>query len=168
MTFSALFNRPPLFKEDRGAAKLTLMLLVSLLLGACNDSVSTEKPGPAIVISDAWVRDVPPQAKMTAAYLKMSNRGDNVRQITAVSSPAFGSVTLHQTTMTDGVMRMRPAEDVTIEPGGTLSFEPGGLHVMLGMRRDGFVASEPVELLFRFANGNTVSTFATIQAQSAE
>lgn len=164
MNFNACLNSMP---AARGWAR-ACALLTLLLLGACGAEISPPEMGSAITISDAWVRQVPPQAKMTAAYLKMENSGQKSRRITGVSSPEFGSVSLHQTTMTDGVMRMRPANDVTIDAGSSLSFEPGGLHLMLGMRSDEAAESGEIELLFSFADGETVSTRAAIQAQSDE
>ena len=38
---------------------------------------------------------------------------------------------MHETSMTDGVMRMRPVDTLDIPAGATVAMSPGGLHVML-------------------------------------
>ncbi len=68
---------------------------------------------------------------MTAGYLRLANRSDRPIRITSVKSPQFARVEMHETVVSDGVARMRPIESLTVGPGETLRFEPGGRHLML-------------------------------------
>ena len=48
-----------------------------------------------------------------------------------VTSPEFGKVELHETTVEDGVARMRPLDSLVVPPGETVVLERGGKHLML-------------------------------------
>lgn len=69
------------------------------------------------------------------------------------------SVEIHEMTMTDGVMRMRPlAGGIAIPPGGTAWLRPGGTHLMLIGPAGPFAQGEnvPVTLCFERAGEVTV------------
>ena len=77
-----------------------------------------------------WTR--PAQAGMNGVgYLTLANVGKKPIKLVAVESPAAKSVTVHQSSMTGGVMAMRPVTDLTIAPGAKVEFAPGGYHLML-------------------------------------
>jgi copper(I)-binding protein len=78
-----------------------------------------------------WTR--PAQAGMNGVgYLTLANVGAKPVKLVAVESPAAKSVTIHQSSMTGGVMSMRAVTSgLTITPGGKVEFAPGGYHLML-------------------------------------
>lgn len=122
----------------------TAAALAAFLLAAC----SGQPAPPAIEVEDSWVRGTAAGQSMTAAYMTISNRGGPDRLI-GVASPA-GTASIHSTTTENGVVRMRPAGDVEIPAGSTVSLEPGGIHVMIsGLNRPLEVGqSVPLELAF--------------------
>ena len=65
------------------------------------------------------------------AYFEIENRSGKPISIAGISSPQFASSTIHETTLIDGVSSMRAVEQVSVERNSSVSFEPGGLHVML-------------------------------------
>ncbi|MBT8093030.1 MAG: copper chaperone PCu(A)C [Gammaproteobacteria bacterium] len=73
---------------------------------------------------------------MRAAYLALTNNTNETIQITRVASDAFANVELHETTVVDGVARMRALPRLEIPAGGTVRLERGGKHLML-MRPSG-------------------------------
>jgi copper(I)-binding protein len=77
-----------------------------------------------------WTR--PTQAGMNGVgYLTLANVGKTPLKLVAVESPAAQSVTVHQSSMANGVMSMRPVTGLTIAPGAKVEFAPGGYHLML-------------------------------------
>jgi periplasmic copper chaperone A len=124
---------------------LSALALAALLAGCAPEPAppasAPAPPPPAVpalpadatgpVISGAWVRSVPPTARMTAGYLTLFNPGPEDLVITGAGSPLFGAVELHGTVTEDGVARMRHQETVTVPAGEAVRFEPGGLHLML-------------------------------------
>lgn len=105
--------------------RLRSLLFVSLLAGCTLDS------GVALVADDVVITTPRPGTSMTAGYLQLANRSDRPIRITSVKSPQFARVEMHETIVSDGVARMRPIESLTVGPGESLRFEPGGRHLML-------------------------------------
>ena len=84
-----------------------------------------------IEVTDAWARPPIGQARNTAAYLTLVNRGSEPDRLLGASTPVAGKAELHTTTREGDVMRMREVQNVELKPGASVSFAPGGLHVML-------------------------------------
>ncbi len=103
-----------------------------------------------VEIRRPWTR--PAQAGMNGVgYFSLANVGAKPVKLIAVESPAAGSVTIHQSSMTGGVMSMRPVTGgLTIPPGGKVEFAPGGYHLMLmGLTRAQALGGKvPLTLVF--------------------
>jgi periplasmic copper chaperone A len=153
--------------------RLTILALAALLWGCAPDPAPPASPpapaetaaqpatdGPAV--TDAWVRQVPPAARMTAGYLNIHNPGPAELVIVGVESPLFGSIELHGTVMEDGVARMRHQETVAVAPGETVRFEPGGLHLMLMQPVDGIPSSGTIEMSLVLDNGERLEFIAPV------
>lgn len=82
-------------------------------------------------ISDAWIKNLPAAVPVRAGYMTIHNPQTQAVSIVALRSESFASVEVHRTLMQDGMMRMEPVPDLTINPGETLQLAPGGLHLML-------------------------------------
>ena len=77
-----------------------------------------------------WTR--PAQAGMNGVgYLTLANVGTKPLKLVSVESPAAKSVSVHQSSMANGVMSMRPVTGLAIAPGAKVEFAPGGYHLML-------------------------------------
>ncbi|MGH8090766.1 MAG: copper chaperone PCu(A)C [Rudaea sp.] len=84
-----------------------------------------------VVVENAWIRAAPPGATMLAGYATLRNTGDAPLVVTGASSVDFGDVSLHESVNENGVERMRPLGEVSIAPGASVVFAPGGKHFML-------------------------------------
>lgn len=80
-------------------------------------------------IIDPWTPEAPP-GRMMAGFMGLHNASDIPIALIDARSPQFGHVEIHTMVMEDGVMRMRRLDQLVIEPGETVSLEPGGLHLM--------------------------------------
>ena len=103
-----------------------LLIALVLVLAAC-----TEKSGPPVVASNIIVTAPAPGMPMAAAYLDITNQSGTAIRITSVTSPDYELVEMHETTIEDGVARMRAIPALEIEDGDTVTFERGGKHLML-------------------------------------
>jgi copper(I)-binding protein len=86
-----------------------------------------------------------------AGYMTLTNEGDAVVTLLGARSDAVPRVELHTTEVdASGVARMIEQERIEIAPGETVSFEPGGLHVMfMGLTEPLEIGDRvPAELLF--------------------
>jgi copper(I)-binding protein len=68
---------------------------------------------------------------MSAGFLVLTNNTDEAIRITSVTSPQFGSVELHETTIEDGIARMRKMDALLVPARGSVTLERGGKHLML-------------------------------------
>lgn len=105
------------------------ILPVLLLVAGLTACGTTEEP--PVVVSNLEITAPLPGSGMSAGYLEITNNGGDTLRITRVDSPEFGKVAIHQTTLEDGVARMRPADAITVPPGQTIALERGGMHLML-------------------------------------
>ena len=97
-----------------------------LVLAACS-----EHDGPPVVADNIVVTAPAAGMSMAAAYLDITNQSGTTIRISSVTSPNFELVEMHETTIEDGVARMREIPALEIEDGVTVSFERGGKHLML-------------------------------------
>jgi copper(I)-binding protein len=118
---------------------MRFFLLLSLaLLAACGS------PQPPLVATDVEVTPPMPGRQMSAGYLVLTNNTDEAIIIDGVRSPQFGAVEVHETTLEDGISRMRRIEELVVPAHGSVTLERGGKHLML-MRAQG--SGETVTLL---------------------
>lgn len=112
--------------------KLVKTLALGLVLSAATQGVLAHdyEAGP-LAIDHPWARATPPGAPVAGGYLTITNTGTEPDRLLGGSSDAAEAVEIHESTITDGVARMRPAEDgIAIAPGETLRLEPGAAHIM--------------------------------------
>lgn len=106
------------------------ILLLSAMLAACGAQE------PPVVVSDVEITKPVPGRHMSAGFLVVTNNTDAAIHITSVQSPQFDSVEIHETTVTDGISRMRELEELLVPAHGSVTLERGGKHLMLMRPRD--------------------------------
>mgnify|MGYP002064231026 CR=1 FL=1 len=101
------------------------LYLACVLLAACGS------PQPPLVASDVEITRPMPGRHMSAGYFVLTNTTDSPIRITAAASPQFGMVEMHETTIEDGIARMREIEELVVPANSSVTFERGGKHLML-------------------------------------
>ncbi len=116
-----------------------------------------------IVVSNAWIRTPVGQANTTAAYVTLHNDGSTDDRLIAAAVAGVIKTEVHRTTTSeDGVMRMRPADRLSIPAGQTVSFKSGADHLMLvGLTRP-LQTEDQVPLTLTFENGGEVTVDALV------
>ena len=115
-------------------------------------------------IDHPWSRALPPVAPTGAAYLSISNHGDTADTLLGAKTEVADKVEIHEHVHADGVMKMQRVESLTIEPGATVTFEPGSYHLMLFNLARPFAAGESYPLTLKFANAGDVDVQVNVQA----
>jgi len=103
-----------------------LPALLALLLGACGGAANAP-----LVASDVEITRPMPGMQMAAGFLVLSNNTAAPIAITRVSSPQFEAVEIHETTITDGIARMRRLDELVVPARSSVTLERGGKHLML-------------------------------------
>lgn len=100
---------------------------------------------------------------MGAAYLMITNNGDDADRLVSVSTDVAEVVEIHEVTMTDNVMEMSPLHDgLEIPAGESVSLEPGGYHIMLIGLTKSLIAGEDYELTLSFEHAGEVTVTVPI------
>jgi len=105
--------------------QLSFIVLLALLLMAC-----AEGQAP-LSVSNVIVTQPVPGMAMSVGYFELTNNSRQAIDITHIISPDFASVEMHETVIENEVARMTPLGTLILQPGETVSFEPGGKHLML-------------------------------------
>jgi len=114
-----------------------------------------------VTVADPWVRASVGQTSNTAAFMTLSSA--QAARLVRAESPAAGRVEVHESTVVDGVMRMRRIEAVEVPAGTPVRLQPGGLHVMLLDLRRGLKEGDKVPLTLHFeVNGTPQDLVLTV------
>lgn len=122
---------------------------------------------PGLHITDPWVREAPPAARVLAAYMVIMNNGAADVAITAASSPQFGRIELHSTRMENGMARMVKEEQIVVPAGGSVSLKPGGMHMMLFDPSEAISAGKQVMITLQTATGDSIMVHAEVRKGDA-
>lgn len=120
--------------------------------------------GLAVELTDGWMRALPPGQPTAAAYLKVTNPDAAPVRLVAASCEDAERVEIHRSSQVDGMWRMRRIDGVDIPAGETVSFAPGGTHLMLmGLARP-LLQGDSLSILLEFDNGETLPARIAVQA----
>ncbi len=111
-----------------------------------------------LVIKQAWSRATPGGAKVGGGYLTIENKGTTSDRLIGGSADVAGKVQVHEMSMNNGVMTMRPVEGgLLIEPGKTVKLTPGGYHLMLLDLKGPLKQGEKLPVTLEFERAGKVS-----------
>ena len=111
-------------------AALSAAALASALLFSQAATAHEFKQGD-LTIGHPWSRATLPGAKVAAGYLTVKNAGSTPDRLISVAADIAGKGEIHEMTVKDGVMNMRPVTGgVEIPAGGEVKLEPGAYHLM--------------------------------------
>jgi periplasmic copper chaperone A len=122
-----------------------------------------------LVISQAWSRATPGGAKIGGGYLTIENKGSVPDRLVGGSADVASKVEVHEMSMKDGVMTMRPLEKgVTIEPGKTVKLAPGGNHLMLFDLKSPLKQGEKLPVTLEFEKAGKVRISLDVESVGAQ
>jgi len=140
-----------------------------LLLVAATCAVATTPqlyPLGELIIGKPWSRPTAAGMPMGVAYLTITNNGSAPDALIAASTPAAARVEFHQTTISGGMARMRPVTEIAIPARGTVTIEPGGIHLMLVDLGSPLEAGKLVPLVLEFRKAGRITVQLSIEAQT--
>ncbi len=123
-----------------------LLVLLCLPMAACARDCAPQ-------VKDGWIRLMPGGMPMQAGFGRIDNACAMPATVVSASSPAYGSVELHESKVVDGVNRMREIPELRIAPDGAAVLQPGGLHLMLMQPKATLKPGSRVAVVFKLKDG---------------
>lgn len=139
-------------------SRKTWIVSVLLALG----SISPAMADGGMTVTQAWARATPGNVKTGAIYLTATNNGASADRLIGASSPAAEKAELHEMSMDNGIMKMRPVKSLAIAPGKSLVLKPGGYHVMLTGLKAPLKEGDTVPLTLQFEKAGAIAVTAQI------
>jgi len=149
-------------------AILVVVLVIAVVL------LRDEDEAEALEVSDPWVRATialddrqmgndSEMSPLTGAFMTIRNTTDSADRLIGASTDVADVVEIHETTIEDDVMRMRPVDGVEIPAVGSVELKPGGLHIMLlDVQRD-LEPGQTVTLKLDFESGRSLVVDAPVR-----
>ena len=110
-----------------------------------------------VTIDHPWSRPTPPGTPMGVGYLVIVNNSKKDITLTAAETPRAGHVSIHESLMKDGVMRMQPVKGgLKIPAGSKVELKPHGYHLMLEQLKEPLKAGERLPLSLNFDGAETI------------
>ena len=108
---------------------LVFVLAIVFLLSSCAAQATQ-----GMEVRDAWARPAV-QGGNGAVYFTIRSSGTD--ELVGVVSGVAQAVEMHESLMSGDVMEMHQLQSVPLKGGEEVTFEPGGLHIMLiGLKQD--------------------------------
>lgn len=146
-----------------------LAAALTLYLAALTPAMAEEVKAGDLVITQGWSRATPGGAKTGGGFLTIENKGAAPDKLVGASADVAGKVELHEMTVNNGVMKMRPVEGgLTVEPGKTVKLAPGGYHLMMTDLKSPLKQGEKVPLTLQFEKAGKVTVTLDVQGIGAK
>lgn len=144
--------------------KLVTALLLSLSSLTASLSAQADNAAKQIEVVSPFVREVPPTAMATAAFMTLKNHSQQDIYLTKADSPAAKNVQLHTHTHDHGVMKMRQVPNIKVPANGEAHLQPGGYHIMLIKPVKPIKQGEKVKLTLTFNDGSHKTISAPVKS----
>lgn len=139
------------------AAMLAVLAAPTFAAGAA-DSIS---------VVDPYVRQAPPGAMATGAFMVIKNSGAKEVKVVKADNPASKVTELHTHLNDGGVMKMRPVKDIPVKAKGEAVLKPGGLHVMLIDMKAPMKEGDIIPITLTFDDGSSKKVDVPVKKPTA-
>jgi len=141
---------------------LTAAMLAALTVLSSSANAHEYKTGD-LTVMHPWARATAKSAKTGAAYFIMMNAGTIADKLIDVRSDVALKTQIHLSSMTNGVMKMKHVDGVSIPPNGNAELKPGGYHIMFKGLKAPFQANRTFPLTLVFENNGAVTVNVKVE-----
>ncbi|WP_374762897.1 copper chaperone PCu(A)C [Yunchengibacter salinarum] len=120
-----------------------------------------DHPAPELTINQPWARTTGTRTQSAAVYFTLENAGGADRLI-AASTPRAAMTQIHRSYERDGTMVMEQQDGVPVPEGDTVTFAPGGLHIMMMRLSKPLTEGEHFPLTLTFEHKGDVQIMVTV------
>jgi len=144
---------------------MRILFLLGLILAGLGPARAAGDPASGLQVEAVWSRAALAGGN-GVVYMTIRTSGA-ADALTGASSPVAASAELHETSMDQGVMRMRPVGSAPVTADKPLLLAPAGYHLMLmGLNRR-LSGGDQFPLTLTFAHAGRVTVTATVQKAGA-
>jgi copper(I)-binding protein len=122
---------------------------------------------PGVTVQNGWMRLLI-AARPAGGYFTLHNTTDQEKVLTGASSPSCGQLMLHESLHQGGQERMQMVDQVKIPPRGSVTFAPGGYHLMCMQPSAQLHPGGTAPVTLSFADGGTLTTDFAVRGAAAK
>ena len=136
----------------RRLVRLSIALLLTITATAMAD----------VQVSEAKLRLLPGNLP-AAGYFTLTNSGSPPVVLTGAHSSVFAQVMMHRSSLENEIASMQHVAQIEVPAGATLTFAPGGYHLMLMDRQKALTLGNQIEVSLLFTDGQSLPvTFTAV------
>jgi copper(I)-binding protein len=135
--------------------RIAVVLAVFLMLPTA--AAAQEFKIGGITVVAPWARATPGGTKVGGAYLELKAAAGAGDRLVSASSPAAGSVEIHEHASEGGVMKMRRIDGLAVPAGASVMLKPGGYHLMLMDLKQPLKQGDKLQLTLTFEKAGALS-----------
>ena len=142
-----------------------LTLAAILAISTAPAHAATPRAG-GLEVTQAWSR---PAAAGTngAGFMTVTNHGKAADVLRSIASPAAEKVEMHKTSMANAIMSMKRLDaGLPLAPGESVTFAPGGYHLMLVRLTRALKTGDVVPATLTFASGARLKVRFPVRASA--
>ncbi|MAR33469.1 MAG: hypothetical protein CMK35_07405 [Porticoccaceae bacterium] len=143
--------------------KLMFKNLCSVLCGLIFTALGSELALCQVTIEGAYIRQVIPGQKATAAYLRLRNQNLVACRFVSVEADIAERTEFHSHVHVNGMMKMRQVKELVVPQGEVLEFRPGSLHLMLFIKEPVAIEKSSSTITFRSPDCGDVTQLVSIR-----
>jgi periplasmic copper chaperone A len=148
---------------------IAALFAAGLVSGLAATAQAEDVTAGSLKISAPWARATPKGASVGGGYMKITNTGSVADRLIGGVSDASSRFELHEMSMDNGVMKMRPlATGIEIKPGQTIEFKPGSYHVMFVGLKGGLEQGQHVKATLEFEKAGKVGVDFIVEGLGAK
>ena len=122
----------------------------------------------SLKISAPWIRATPKGASVGGGYMTITNTGSVSEKLIGGASDVSSRFEIHEMSMENGVMKMRPVAGVEIKAGQTVELKPGGYHVMFVGLKEPLERGQHIKVTLHFEKAGNVPVDFVVEGIGAQ
>jgi hypothetical protein len=116
-----------------------------------------------VKVDHPWSRPTPPGTPMGVGYMTISNTGSKDIVLVSARTPRAQRVSIHESSMQNGIMRMAPVKGgLAIPAGETVDLKPHSYHLMLENLDSPLRENEAIPLTLDFEGAEDMKVELTV------
>ena len=123
--------------------------------------------GEGLKVEQLWARASLAGVRNGIVFGRLAVEGGATVELVSASTPVADHVEFHEHSMTSGVMTMRSLDGIKVEPGQTVTLQPGGMHMMLINLKQPLTAGESFPLTLKLADGDSMTVAVSVLGPTA-